>query len=342
MMNLRKTLAFSLLVALLFSFSACRSADEEVISDTQYDLLDTVCSISIYGMPEEDANKILKGAFALCRDYENILSRTVKGSDIYNVNHSNGEFVEITENTYELLQKSLYYAQLSEGKFDVTVGKLAELWDFQADKPKVPEQEKIENALVNIDYRNIELKEENGLYFARLLNTAVAIDLGGIAKGYIADKVTKYIEDQGASHALVNLGGNVVAIGTRSDGKPWNIGIEKPFTERKDIVGYVEVADATVVTSGIYERAFEQDGVLYHHILDVATGYPADTDVESVSIVTSKGHSVDADALSSICLLLGSEKGLALIEQMEGFEADIILKSGEIITTKNMNLKEYK
>ena len=91
MMNLRKTLAFSLLVALLFSFSACRSADEEVISDTQYDLLDTVCSISIYGMPEEDANKILKGAFALCRDYENILSRTVKGSDIYNVNHSNGE-----------------------------------------------------------------------------------------------------------------------------------------------------------------------------------------------------------------------------------------------------------
>lgn len=342
MLHIRNILICSLLIIALVACTACKSDEDEPVSDTKYDLLDTVCSISIYGVPKDEANKILKGAFALCKDYENILSRTVEGSDIYKVNHSKGEFVEVTENTYEILKKSLDYADLSEGKFDVTIGALAILWDFQSDTPKVPPSEKIAAAMESVNYRNLEIKEEDGKYFARLLDDAAIVDLGGIAKGYIADKLTKYLEEQGVNRALINLGGNVVALGAKKDGKPWNIGIEKPFTERKDIVGYVEVKDATVVTSGIYERAFEQDGVLYHHILDVNTGYPVDTDVESVSIVMEKGHSVDADALSSICLLLGSEQAIQLIEKLDGVEADVILKNGDIVTTTNMNLKEYK
>lgn len=329
-----------ILVIVMFATSCGFEKEDEPVSDTVYDLLDTVCSISIYGMPKDEAEKIISDAFALCRDHENILSKTVKGSDVYKINEAGGNEVEVMGNTYELLQKSIHYGELSEGKFDVSVGNLTALWNFQAETPKVPGKEQIDEALKSINYKNIELREENGKYFVKLLDDQIQLDLGGIAKGYIADKVSKYIEEQGVEHALINLGGNVVALGGKVNGAPWKIGIEKPFTDRKDVVGYVQVKDATVVTSGVYERYFEENGVMYHHIVDPFTGYPVDSDVESVSIVTSKNHSVDADALSSICLLSGSEKAIELIEGLDGFEAAVILKNGEIITTKNMNLKE--
>ncbi|MGP1570114.1 MAG: FAD:protein FMN transferase [Eubacteriales bacterium] len=340
MTKMKNILVLSLLAVTVF-FSGCQSKEDEPVSDTQYDLLDTVCSISIYDIQKDEANKILKGAFELCKNCENMMSRTVEGSDTYNINNSKGEFVEISKDTYEVLKKSLYYAEISDGKFDVTVGKLAALWDFQASEPKVPAQEKISEAIKSINYKNLEIKKENNKYFARLSDDDAMIDLGGIAKGYIADKVTAYLTDSGVKKALINFGGNVVAIGQKQEKKLWKIGIEKPFSEGNEIVGYVEVKDATVVTSGIYERAFEQDGKLYHHILDVNTGYPVDTDVESVSIVTAKGRSVDADALSSICLIIGCRKAIELIESIDGFEAGVILKNGDIITTQSMNLKEY-
>lgn len=339
---------FALFMVLVFIvFAGCELKSPDPVSDTKYNLLNTVCTITIYDMPKDEAKSVINDTFELCEDYENMLSRTVEGSDIYRINNAQGgkgdiridQSIEISKETYEIIEKSYKYAELSDGKFDITVGKLAALWDFQAEDPRVPDDQEIKAAVKTIDYKKMIYQNENGKYYFSPIGGGTILDLGGIAKGYIADKATEYLENQGVKRGIVNLGGNVVAIGEKKDGKPWKIGIEKPFSARKDIVGMVERRDATVVTSGIYERAFEENGKLYHHILDVHTGYPVESDVEAVSIAMDKGRSADADALSSICLIIGSKKGMELVNGLEDVEASFILKDGEIISTKGMGLK---
>lgn len=148
------------------------------------------------------------------------------------------------------------------------------------------------------------------------------IDLGAIAKGYIADQVKTYLKKQGIKHAIINLGGNVDVIGTKPDGSKYNIGIQKPFDESGEAITSVQLKDQTVVTSGIYERYFKKNGKLYHHILDPRTGYPCENNLYSVSIITDS--STKADALSTTCFLLGYEKGMELIQSMDGVEAIFI------------------
>lgn len=339
MSKIKLLISFCILLIFSLSFTACYEESEEPVSKTEYQLLNTVCSISIYGMEEERANKILEGAFELCRKNENLLSKTVESSDIYRINKTGGSEVEVKKKTYDLLEKGVYYGELSDGKFDISLGELSALWHFQTEEPELPNPDEISEKLPHVNYKNLLLSESKGKYYAQLMDGEASIDLGGIAKGYIADEVAAYMEKKGVKSGLVNLGGNIVAIGHKPDGGLWKIGIEKPYSERKEVVGYVEVEDATIVTSGIYERGFEKEGEFYHHILDVKTGYPVKSDVESVSILAKKGSSADADALSSICLILGSEKAMKLIESIEGVEAGFILKDGKIVSTENMNLK---
>nr|WP_315024873.1 FAD:protein FMN transferase [uncultured Aminipila sp.] len=335
-----------LCTAIIISQTSCSAKEKEPVSDTQYDLLNTTCTITIYDMNQSAAQDLIDEAFSLCKDYENKLSKTIKGSDIYRINHSNGSPTKVSASTATLVQKGIYYGNLSEGRFDITVGKLSSLWDFSSDKPKVPSEEKILEAIKTIDYTKIHLEKESvtgtnqnqeihGNVWIDDPNTE--LDLGGIAKGYIADRVSDYLVDKGVNSAIVNLGGNIVAIGTKKDGSAWNIGVEKPFSGRRQIVGSVQVKNKTVVTSGIYERMFKENGVLYHHILDVKTGYPAETDVEAVTLVADFGKSVDCDALSTTCLMLGVKKGTALIESIDGIEAAFIDKNGNISVTSGMD-----
>ncbi|MBE6033584.1 MAG: FAD:protein FMN transferase [Clostridiales bacterium] len=351
-MKICKLLAsLALCTALIISQTACTAKEKEPISDTQYDLLNTTCTITIYDMKETDAQPIIDEAFELCKEYEKKLSKTIEGSDVYKINHNNGQPVSVSEPTNFLIQKGTYYGALSKGRFDITVGRLSNLWNFSGDNPTVPSQEAIQDAVRSIDYTKIHIEEKSKtdnkpqkdlVSNVWIDNPKAEIDLGGIAKGYIADRVSDFLVEKGAKSAIVNLGGNIVAIGSKPDGSPWNIGVEKPFSDRSEILGAVEVKNKTVVTSGIYERMFEENGVLYHHILDITTGYPAESDVEAVTLVADFGKSVDCDALSTICLMLGIQEGAKLIESIDGVEACFVDKSGNIIATSGMTFNSVK
>ncbi|MDD6647517.1 MAG: FAD:protein FMN transferase [Firmicutes bacterium] len=316
---------------------------KEPVSGSEF-CLDTSCEITIYdmeGMSEDKAAGIIDQAFAGIREYENMLSRTVEGSDVYRINHAEGKSTEVSEETLDVIRTGLLMAELSGGKFDITVGALTDLWKFTSDNPSVPEDQEISKALETVGYENITMKGNE----VGLSDSETRIDLGGVAKGYIADKTGEYMEAQGVTKAIINLGGNITAIGEKEEDTPWNIGIERPYSDRSEIVGSIKVSDKTVVTSGIYERQFVEDGVRYHHVLDPQTGYPAETDLEAVTITAVKGNSGFCDSLSTACLILGKEKAHRLVlklqdeyPQME-IEAAFIDKKDNIAQTDGMNLE---
>lgn len=318
-------MAFSLII----TQTGCSEKSEPVEKTSYY--MDTVCSITVYDMENmsgERAEKAIDGAFSLCAEYEALLSATKEGTDVYRINHAGGEPVECDPRTVDVIEMGIKYGDLSEGKFDITIGKVTDLWDFHTENPRIPSEDETQSALASVDYKQIRIEDST----VTMENPDGEINLGGIGKGYIADRAGEYLEEQGVTSAIVNFGGNIVAIGDR-DGDDFRIGIEKPFSDRSEIVGVVTVKDATVVTSGIYERCFEQDGRLYHHILDVNTGYPADTDVASVTLIAESGMSGDCDAMSTICLMLGVSAGTEFIENTEGVEAVFIDRDGNITKT---------
>lgn len=304
-----------LLSLLIITYTGC--GDKEPVSDTRF-CLDTACEIKIYDMEKGNAEKIIDDAFAQIIEYENMLSKTVEGSDVYRINNAKGNAVAVSEDTAELISEGTDMGKLSEGAFDITIGRLTDLWDFKSENPELPSEEDINEALATVDYRQIETEaDKNGRYTVKLKNPEAKLDLGGIAKGRIADKTGEFLEKNGVEHAIINLGGNIVVIGEKEEGTPWNIGIERPYSDRTEIIGSLEAVDATIVTSGIYERMFEKDGRLYHHIIDSDTGYPAETDLEAVTIMAAKGNSGFCDGLSTICLMIGKERALELVEELQ-------------------------
>lgn len=329
-----KYIKLGLLMA-VFSFITIAQmgcASQEPISRTSF-YLNTTCTVTIYDMEEDQAQELITKCFDKCMELENLLSRNMETSDIAKINAAGGKPVKVADVTLELLEKGIYYGELSDGAFDITVGRLTDLWDYTAEDPVLPAREDLEAALATIDYKNIQINGDT----VTLLNPEASLDLGGIAKGYIADLLGEMLAEEGVEKAIINLGGNIVAIGEKEEGTPWDIGIEKPYSDRTEIVGVLGLSDETVVTAGIYERFFEKDGTLYHHILDTHTGYPAVSDLDAVTITGPLGSSVDCDALSTIALMLGSEKGKALIESIEGLEASFILKDGSVICTSGMD-----
>lgn len=331
----KTTLALALCALLIIPQTGCSS--EEPVSENQF-LLDTLCTLTVYGMDQQEAEEAIEEAFALCRDYENMLSKTVEGSDIYRINHAGGKFVTVHPQTKELIEKGIEYGELSEGMFDITIGALSELWDFHGEHPRAPEDAKIKEAVKTVDYRQIRIKGNQ----VRLKNPKAKLDLGGIAKGYIADRMTEVMEDAGVRHGSINLGGNLVAIGEKEEGVPWKIGIELPYSHGSEILGSVELSDQTLVTSGVYERYFEQDGKLYHHVLNPNTGYPIENALNAVVILADKGRSMECDVLGTVCLALGEEKSRALLSRTDGLRAAFIDKSNELTTFNGMEIAPAK
>lgn len=319
--------------ALIISQTGCTGKAEPVEKTSYY--MDTMCAITIYDMEEmseERAQEVIDGAFSLCAEYENLLSVTKEDSDIYRLNHAGGKPVECDPRTVDVIEMGIKYGKISGGKFDITIEKVTELWDFHSDSPEVPAADAVKKALESVDYTQIDIQGNT----VTMGNEQGGINLGGVGKGYVSDRVCEYLKEKGVTSAIIDFGGNIIAIGDKS-GEDFRVGIEKPYTDRGEIIGYVSVKDATVVTSGVYERFFEKDGKTYHHILDVNTGYPADSDVVSVTLIASDGMSGDCDAMSTICLMLGVEKGTAFIEDTEGVEAVFIDKDGEITKTSGVD-----
>lgn len=266
--------------------------------------LNTVVSVTIYDSDDED---ILIGCMEVCDYYENLFSKTIPESDIYHLNQE-GYYV-VSEDTSELIQKGLFYTKLTQGVFNICIAPLSNLWDF-IDIKKVPDENKIKSALTHIDYNNITVNTNTYIF----KDKEMGMDLGAIAKGYIADRMKEYLISQGIKSALIDLGGNILLVGAKPDGTDFKIGIQKPFESHNEVIAIMNLKDVSVVSSGIYERYFIENEQIYHHILDTSNGYPCNNELISVTILSK--YSVDGDALSTSAFALGLEKGIELINSI--------------------------
>ena len=303
--------------------------------------LNTAVQITIYDSQDK---ALLNDCLALCDKYELIFSRTNEKSELYKLNHrkdvSDGDFNtdgpttpypvsgtadtwHISEDLAALLSEGLDITRESDGAFDIAIAPLTSLWDFTAEDPEVPDDAAIQKALplcssdgVTIDGEDITPPSDD-----------IQFDVGAIAKGYIADRLKDFLMKKGVKSAIINLGGNVLCIGSKPDGTPFKIGIQKPFADRNETEAVMDITGKSVVSSGIYERCFKQDGKLYHHILNPQTGYPYDNGLISVTIISDQ--SVDGDALSTTCFALGLEDGLKFAEK-KGVQAVFITEDYEL------------
>lgn len=291
---------------------------------------DTVVTMEVY----TDDEDLLSRAQTECQRYDNLLSKTYEGSDVWNINHANGERVAVSDETREILQKALEYSRLSEGIFDVTVEPCVALWDFTGENMGVlPDETALAEAAGKVDWTQIDVNDEGVL-----LPAGMTIDLGAIAKGYITDRIAQFLRDGGVECGFLNFGGNVLVIGNKPDGSQWNIGIQDPLGKRdQNIVGAARVSDQAVVTSGIYERGFDLGGVRYHHILDTSTGWPVQNELAGVTIIA--GDAFDADALSTTVFAMGVEQGTAFIEGLEGIEAIFVTRDDTVTWTSGLEDK---
>ncbi len=272
----------ALLIAIvIFAFFYQKRQPKEPITATALKL-NTVVQITIYDSQDRE---LLEEALALCDTYEQIFSRTAKTSELYQLNHGQlskeGEAYSVSDAMAELIAEGLAYSELSGGAFDITIEPVSSLWDFTSGHKIVPAQRELDLAKALVNYKKVSLSGKQ-LFFEK---EGMALELGAIAKGYIADQIKEFLVSKGVKSAIIDLGGNILCIGSRTDGEPFRIGIQRPFADRQEQIAVVEIADKSVVSSGIYERFFEKNGVFYHHILNPKDGYPYENNLVSVTIV---------------------------------------------------------
>ena len=308
------------LLFILFQLGGCQKKTEPVSVSGFY--FDTFIVTTIYSPCEES---VQEGLLSLCEKYEDMLSAEKEGSDIWRINHSNGNPVEVSPETIYLLERGLYYSALTNGTFDITIRPVSSLWDFHSDAPALPDDTKLADAMQHVHYDAVLLQNN----MVTLTDPDASIELGALAKGYIAEKIKEYLLFQNVDAALINLGGNLCAFGTKQDGSRYTLGIEKPFSS--EIACTLKTTDTNLVTSGIYERCFTVNGILYHHLLDGNTGFPVNNNLYSVSIMGPDG--TECDLLSTVCFLLGEEEGTSLLESMDGYEGYFIKSDYSISMT---------
>ena len=347
----------TVLVCPMLLFTGCQNTtgtstatEKEPISISSIKL-NTAIQITIYDSQDKS---LLDDCLALCDRYELIFSRTNENSELYKLNHrkdtsdkdpnADGQTTpypvsgtadtwHISEDLASLLSQGLSITRESDGAFDIAIAPLTSLWDFTAEDPKVPDDAAIQKALplcssdgVTIDGQDITLPSDD-----------IQFDVGAIAKGYIADRMKDLLVKKGVKSAIINLGGNVLCIGSKPDGTPFKVGIQKPFADRNETEAVMDITGKSVVSSGIYERCFKQGGKLYHHILNPQTGYPYDNGLIAVTIISDQ--SVDGDALSTTCFALGLEDGMKLAESLDDVQAFFVTSDYEIHYTRDFQKK---
>lgn len=331
------------LAAVLF-FSACAPRAQGEVSRTDY-VLGTVCSIRLI---DGGSTKTTDEIFERLRQIEDRMSANKDGTEIAAVNAAaGGAPVKVSADTFYVISKALEYAKLTEGGFDPTVGPLVKLWNIGSEGAKVPPKDAVAAAVKLIDYRKVEMDPKR--LTVRLTTPGMRLDLGAIAKGYSADEIAAICQRHRVKAAVIDLGGNVLVFGAKKDGSPWRVGVQDPKSDRGDYLGLVTGKSMTLVTSGIYERFFIENGVRYHHILDTKTGYPVNNGLVSVSIMTER--SIDADGLSTSVFSLGLENGMKLVKSLPGVYAIFVDDKNRVflspgankifsLTSKNYRLSE--
>ena len=319
------------LLLLLLTLTACgqgeTAAEPASVQKTNFQM-DTVVTITLYDWTDESA---IDAAFREISRLEDLLSVEKEGSDLDRLAKAAGQdWVEIAPETQEVLELAKTYYEVSGGLLDVTAGPLIDLWDINHGG-HYPTREELDEALPLIGCDDL-LLEDGRAYLAR---PGMKADLGAVAKGYIADRVKDLLLDLGVEHAVLDLGRNILLIGGKTEDAPFRIGVQDPNGEQGELLAVLETSDKSLVTSGVYERYFEYEGKRYHHILDPETGYPADNGLAAVSILSD--DSAQGDALSTTCLLLGQEKGLALIESLPGVEALFVDNDGGLTASSGFD-----
>lgn len=329
---MKKIISFILiLIVLLIGCSNKEKDNNNIQYSKTEEIIGTVISGTIYG---ENSKEALCEAFERAEYIEKIMSVKIQDSEISNLNNTafNNE-VKVSNELFYVLEKAMYYSKLTEGAFDFTIGGLIDLWAIGTENAKVPKHEEIINLLELDNYKNIQINSENKT--VKFLKDTVKIDLGAIAKGYVADEMKKVICEKYNIHSgILNLGGNVIAIGKKNNNSLWKVGICNPINNSY-VIATLESSDETVVTSGNYERYFIENGMKYHHILDPNTGYPANSGLISTTIVTES--SIDADALSTATYVLGLDKSKELVESIDNVEGVFITEDMVIDMTSGIN-----
>ena len=318
-----------LCVVVMVFFSACdENTEAELTKKTYPELLGTVISVSTYEQIDE---KTFDDIFDMIADIDARMTTNSTDSEIAHINGKSGiEPVAVSQDVYELAEMACEFSDLSEGAFDVTIGPVMELWKVNGEFIVLPEEEKIEEKRSLVGYEKMALSE-NGIM---LEEEGMMLDFGGIAKGYACDKTLEYLIAEGFTSALLDFGGNIYAHGLKPDGSLWRIGVAVPLVGENNYACVVNVQDMAVVTSGGYERYFESDGVLYHHILDPKTGYPVNNELLSVTIIDPS--SAKADALSTSCFVLGLQDGYKLLEDLDSSEGIFITKDYMVYATSGL------
>lgn len=312
--------AMALAVAPLASCASKGERGETL--QTTFFCFDTVCSVG-----GSLTQGVLDGVVALCEECEQLFSRTLATSDVGRINAAGSTPTQVDPRTIDLIEAALGYSEASDGLFDITIGAVSELWDFH--EGVVPSDEALAAALPHVGWRGVEV--DRAASTVRLADPDARIDLGGIAKGYVTDAVIDYLTTAGVTSAYVNLGGNVAVLGPKSDGTPWGIGVRDPFGgDAERSVALVHAEGGSVVTSGLYERQFERDGVRYWHILDPRTGRPVPSDIVSASLYTER--SIDGDGYTKPLFMLGKDAALAFLEE-RGIDGLLISEEGGLHTT---------
>lgn len=289
--------------------------------------MDTYMSLTAYG---ENAEEALALAEQKIEELDELLSIGNSGSEIYGLNETGK--AAVSQDTYDLIEEGLAIWKDTDGAFNVAMEPLMELWGFTSGNYQIPKEEELAEKLALTDASKVTVEEENREI--SLETEGMKIDLGGIAKGYTSEKLMEIFEEQGLTSAMVSLGGNVQVLGKKPDGSLWRVAIQNPDSDEA-YLGVLETSDKAVITSGGYERYFEENDVVYHHILDPETGYPADNGYVSVTIVSEDGSL--ADALSTALFVMGPEKAeLYWKEHSDSFDAIFLTTEGELAVTEGI------
>ncbi|KMT60219.1 thiamine biosynthesis lipoprotein ApbE [Listeria fleischmannii 1991] len=332
---MKKNVFFIGLIFILL-LSACSNKEGQVelldqpYSKTEF-LMGTVVTLKVYDKGKEQAiDKSFDRIKTLAAE---ITTSDAGKSEIDKVNQNAGiKPVEVTPDMFYLVKEGIQYSKASFGDFDITVGPLTDLWHIGFPDAKKPTEAEIKQVLPLIDYKKVEMNEANQTIY--LPEKGMALDLGGIAKGYIADEVNKVMKKQGVTSAIIDLGGNIFVRGDNPKGGDWTIGIQNPFEARGKSIGKLPGSDVSVVTSGIYERYLELDGVKYHHILSPFTGYPFNNELAGVSIVSKK--SIDGDGLSTAVFIKGVKGGMDYVDTFSDVEAIFVTKDKKVYVTDGL------
>ncbi len=333
--SLKKSLAVALVVVMAAGIlQGCSTRKNEKTENRAFELdsfaMGTVISQRVYGNNGQTA---VDEAASKIEYLDKLLTFNDTQGDIYKLNQNAGiKGVELDPVTVEIIRKAQQVSAMSQGAFDVTVGPLVKAWGIGTDAERVPTQEELNMLLPFINYKDINIDSN----VVSIKKKGQMVDLGGIAKGYAGDAVVDVYEKHGINSAFINLGGNVVTVGSKPDGSPWKVGIRnpRPAGEGGADLGIVKVTDKAVVTAGDDQRYFIGNGQRYHHILDPATGYPAKSDLMSVTLITDS--SLDADALDTAVFILGLEKGRELIRQFGGVEAVFVTTDKKVYVTEGL------